>query len=77
MQTVVVEDYPAERLPPDLRSTIDPSARVRVTVAVTSRQPGDGDLPARWSDLIGSGARLHGSPEEVVAAIRALRDEWD
>jgi len=78
MITLVVDDYPAERLPLDLRGQIDPGARVRVTVDVTGppfeRPP---FKPKRLRDYIGAGKGVYGSPEEAVAAIRALRDEWD
>lgn len=76
MTTRVIDDYPAARLPADLRGTIDPAARVRVTVAEQRAEPPP-FKPKRLRDFIGAGKGVYESPEDAVAAIRALRDEWD
>lgn len=75
---VVVENYPAGKLPDDVRGDIDPAHRVRVTVE-------DADaVPDRWEPFFRRLEAYHRSSprppvttEEAVARVRALRDEWD
>ncbi|WP_206455241.1 hypothetical protein [Aurantimonas marina] len=38
LKRIVIEDYPADRLPADVRQDIDPSHRVRVTVEDGQRE---------------------------------------
>ncbi|ALN71971.1 MULTISPECIES: hypothetical protein [unclassified Aureimonas] len=71
---IVIEDYPVENLPEELRGGIEPGHRVTVTVEEASD---------RWSDLfrrIDAYQSANARPvttEEAVARVRALRDEWD
>lgn len=73
---IVVEHYPVDKLPEELREGLDTGQMVRVTV-----EPEEADTvgkPRRtWTSFLGSAPGLYGSPEEVVAYIRALRDESD
>ena len=73
MTTVVVADYPAERLPEDVRQGIRPGARVKVTVVEEPSAPERRSL----TSFIGAGKGVYASPEEATAFIRELRDEWD
>ncbi|MCF1504878.1 hypothetical protein L0F51_14085 [Afifella sp. H1R] len=70
----IVEDYPAERLPPELRGDIDPSHHARVIVEDTGSE-----VPARsgWRKHFRAAAHRNTSIEEAVARIRELRDEWE
>ena len=78
MNKIVKEQYPASKLPDDLRGPLPPQALVRVTVE-------SDETPAKsvkqvMQDI--EAARSKGewpsvSTEEAVARVRALRDEWD
>lgn len=67
---VIIEHYPAEKLPEELRPGIDTSRTVRVTV-----EPEPKAAPGRaLSPLLGT-ARGTYNEEEAVSFIRRLRDE--
>ena len=72
IKKIVTEHYPVDRLPEELRRGIESGQMVRVVVEAEEE-------PTRVPlvDLIGSAKGLYASPEEAVAFIRALRDEWD
>ncbi|WP_427024511.1 hypothetical protein ACP4J4_00670 [Aureimonas ureilytica] len=71
---IVIEDYPVENLPEELRGGIETGHRVTVTVE---------ENEDRWSDLFRridayqSANTRNVTSEEAVARVRALRDEWD
>jgi len=73
----IVDDYPAERLPPELRGDIDPSHRARVIVEDWGGEPGAPERARGLYRLFGVAADKNTSVEEAVARVRALRDEWD
>ncbi len=75
MEKHVVEHYPVENLPPELREGLEAGSRVKVTVEVEAK-PGARE-PRPLSQLMGSAKGLFASPEEVDDFIRQLRDEWD
>jgi hypothetical protein len=70
----VVDDYPAAKLPEDLRGDIDPAHCARVTIeeVTTPVRPGD-PSPLRY---FGAAKHKNTSVEEAVERIRMLRDEW-
>ena len=67
----VIEHYPAERLPPDLRGSIPLDATVTVTV--------DQEKPTssrrKLQDFVGAGKGLYQSPEHVLKVLRDWRDQ--
>lgn len=69
-EKIVVEHYPVNQLPEDLRRGLEDGGTVRVTV-----EP-DGEAPSLKSvmELFGRVGRAHGDP---VADVRRSRDEWD
>jgi hypothetical protein len=67
---IIVEHYPAKKLPDELRRGIDDRSTVRVTVEA---EP-DGDLLRPLLPLLGTGHGAY-SEEEAVSFIRRLRDE--
>lgn len=70
----IVEDYPAEKLPDELRGDIDPSHRARIIVEDLSTQTKNG----RWHlRHFGAAADRNTSVDEAVQRVRSLRDEWD
>ena len=77
MNKIVLEHYPASKLPEELRESIAPDATMRVTVEEESHR-----APLTREELLRSlrEARRNApgvTLEEAVARIRALRDEWE
>ncbi|MEZ5786386.1 MAG: hypothetical protein R3D62_07915 [Xanthobacteraceae bacterium] len=81
MNKIVRENYPASKLPEDLREGLDPSSTVRVVI-----EAGDaiGKPRKTFSELKKLIDELKLQPDfkpvtadEAVQRIRALRDEWD
>jgi hypothetical protein len=73
MNSIVRSNYPASKLPEDLRDGVDPSATVTVTVTVEQRPDKVMSLEEIWA------ARRppYRTKEEIDAEIRRQRDEWD
>ncbi len=70
---IVVENYPAHKLPDDLRSQIGSGETVTITVESTAPQKARRPL----SEYVGAGKGVYATPEEALKAIRSLRDEWE
>jgi hypothetical protein len=70
----IVEDYPAERLPDDLRGAIDPTHRARIIVEDIST-PAKA-APRRFLRYFGAAKHRDISIDAAVKRIRTLRDEW-
>jgi hypothetical protein len=73
MNKIVRENYPASKLPEDLREGLDPSTTVTVTI-VQDMQPRE---PMTLDEIFALRRPPYRSAEEIVASIRQLRDEWD
>lgn len=73
MNRIVRENYPASRLPEDLRPSGDPDARTRVTIEELPSRPTREALIA----MLDAARRLPASTDDSVERIRSLRDEWD
>ena len=71
---IVTDDFPAERLPEELRRGIDPGHRVRVTV---EDEPASAGTEPRYRRFHGIAAEQGTSIDQAVERVRALRDEWD
>jgi hypothetical protein len=78
MNKIVVEHYPVERLPEDLRAGLHAAVSVKITVEAED----DGGMAV--DDVVAAARRRLAardgggvSMEEAVARIRSLRDEWD
>ena len=69
---IVVEHYPAERLPADLQRAVGGAGPVRITVG-REAQPPAGETVSIL-DLLGAGSGCY-AEDEVVSDIRKLRDE--
>ena len=77
MNKIVLEHYPASKLPEELRKGLASDASVRITVEEESHR-----APLTREELLKSfrDARDRASGvtlEEAVARVRELRDEWD
>jgi hypothetical protein len=73
MNRIVRSNYPASKLPSDLREGVDPSAMVTIVVSVD-------DPPGTIMSLEEIFAARHPpyrSREEIDADIRRQRDDWD
>ena len=70
----IVEDYPAEKLPEDLRGDIDPTHRARITVEDVSVPSKHG--AGRYLRHFAAAEHRNTSIEEAVGRVRHLRDEW-
>ena len=67
----VVENYPAENLPDELRGPIDASETVTVEVFVSRR-------PSRtFTDIFDQLHEARVESDDPVMRIRALREEWE
>lgn len=77
MNVIVRRHYPVEKLPADLRDELLPgTAEVTVTVEqeeVLRAAQGS----AHFSRFFGLQRTHFRSSDEIVAHVRALRDEWD
>jgi hypothetical protein len=73
MNSIVRSNYPASKLPADLRDGMDPAATVTVVVTVEERPDKVLSLDEIWA------ARRppYRTKEEIDAEIRRQRDEWD
>jgi hypothetical protein len=74
---IVLEHYPASKLPQELREGIDLAATVKITVEEEAvRKPMNRE--ELRNSLLTARAKAKGvTLEEAVARVRELRDEWD
>ena len=75
MNKVVLEHYPAARLPKDLRGSIATNASVRVTVEEEPVSSDRGELLKLLDEARREAKGV--SMDDAVRRIRELRDEWD
>ena len=75
MEKTIIENYPADNLPPELREGLQPGARVTVTVEADTED--EGRLVPKLSDLMGSAKGAFATPEEADDFLHRLREEWD
>ena len=77
MDRLVVDHYPASKLPDDLRGRIQPSAVVKVTIEELPKQNFAKEELGRQLAEVRRSLEKKVTVEEAVARIRQLRDEWD
>jgi hypothetical protein len=73
MNKIIRENFPAEKLPPELREGLDPKASVTVTIETENAQIDGMSL----AELFSLRRDVFSSTEEAARHIRSLRDEWD
>jgi hypothetical protein len=73
MNKIIRQDYPASKLPEDLREGIDPSTRVTVTIV----EDAPSYQPMTLEEIWALRQPPYRSAETIVSGIRQLRDEWD
>jgi hypothetical protein len=75
MNKIVRENYPASKLPEDLRQGVDPESTVTVTVTVEGlKRP---EHVMSLEEIFAARRPPYLSAEEIVTGVRKLRDEWD
>jgi hypothetical protein len=71
MNKIVLERYPVEKLPEDLRARL--GGLHSVTLTLEEEKP----VPFTRQDLLALKGKPAGSSVNTFEGIRALRDEWD
>jgi hypothetical protein len=74
MNKIIKENYPASRLPDDLRIGVDPEARVTVTITLEEQRP---QRPPTLEEIWAMRRPPYRTKEEIDADLRRQRDEWD
>jgi len=74
MNRIVKEHYPASRLPEDLRTGVDPTSTVTVTVV---EEPKPSRTVMSLEDLWALRAPPFRTAQEIDDDLRRDRDEWD
>jgi hypothetical protein len=73
MNKIVRANYPASKLPEDLREGIDPTSHVTVVISQEERP----EHVMSLEEIFAARKPPFRSAEDIVADIRQLRDEWD
>ncbi|HEX5232132.1 MAG TPA: hypothetical protein VFW56_07840 [Bradyrhizobium sp.] len=74
MNRIVRENYPASKLPDDLRAGVDPSSTVTVTIVEEEKRP---EKVMTLDEIFAMRRPPFRSAEEIDADLRRQRDEWD
>ena len=74
MNRIVRENYPASKLPEDLRTGVDPSSTVTVTIVEEEKRPAKAMTLEEIFSLKGFRRR---SAAEIDDDLRRQRDEWN
>jgi hypothetical protein len=72
MKKIVMDDYPVEKLPEEMRRGLESGQVVRVTIETVEREAAA--TPESLISFFGAGKGCY-SEEEAVGFIRRLRDE--
>jgi hypothetical protein len=74
MNRIVRENYPASKLPDDLRTGVDPSSTVTVTIVEEERRP---EKVMTLEEIFSLKGFRRRSAAEIDDDLRRQRDEWD
>jgi hypothetical protein len=74
MNRIVRENYPASKLPDDLRAGVDPSSTVTVTIVEEEKRP---EKAMTLEEIFALRRPPFRSAEEIDEDLRRQRDEWD
>jgi hypothetical protein len=75
MNKIIRENYPASKLPEDLREGVDPESTVTVTVTAGGlKRP---EHVMSLEEIFASRRPPYRPAEEIVQSVRQLRDEWN
>jgi hypothetical protein len=73
MNKIVRENYPANKLPTDLRAGLDPASTVTVTVVEEARP----EKVMSLEEIFAARRPPYRTKARIDAEIRRRRDEWD
>ena len=74
MNRIVRENYPASKLPEDLRAGVDPSSTVTVTIVEEEKRP---EKVMTLEEIFALRRPPFRSAEEIDEDLRRQRDGWD
>jgi hypothetical protein len=74
MNRIVRENYPASKLPDDLRAGVDPSSTVTVTIVEQEKRP---EKLMTLEEIFALRRPPFRTAEEIDEDLRRQRDEWD
>jgi hypothetical protein len=74
MNRIVLEHYPASKLPDDLRAGVDPSSTVTVTIVEEKKRP---EQIMTLDEIFSLRGFRRRSAAEIDDDLRRQRDEWD
>jgi hypothetical protein len=74
MNKIVLEHYPASKLPDDLRAGVDPSSTVTVTIVEEEKRP---ERIMTLEEIFSLKGFRRRSAAEIDDDLRRQRDEWD
>ena len=74
MNRIVRENYPASKLPEDLRAGVDPSSTVTVTIVEEEKRP---EKVMTLEEIFALRRPPFRTAEEIDEDLRRQRDEWD
>jgi hypothetical protein len=74
MNRIIRENYPASKLPEDLRDGVDPSSTVTVTIVEEEKRP---EKIMSLEEIFSLRGFRRRSAAEIDEDIRRQRDEWD
>ncbi len=74
-KTIVVEHFPVDQLPEELRRGLESGQMVRVTVQSGGDEPTSDSQ--RLRTFLGAASGRYANPDDIVKEVRQARDEWD
>ncbi len=74
MNRIIRENYPASKLPEDLRAGVDPSSTVTVTIVEEEKRP---EKVMSLEEIWALRAPPFRTAQEIDDDLRRARDEWD
>jgi hypothetical protein len=74
MNRIIRENYPASKLPEDLRAGVDPSSTVTVTIVEEEKRP---EKVMTLDEIFALRRPPFRTAEEIDEDLRRQRDEWD
>jgi hypothetical protein len=74
MNRIIRENYPASKLPEDLRAGVDPSSTVTVTIVEEEKRP---ERAMSLEEIWALRAPPFRTAQEIDDDLRRDRDEWD
>ena len=74
MNRIIRENYPASKLPEDLRAGVDPSSTVTVTIVEQEKRP---EKVMSLEEIFSLKGFRRRSAAEIDADLRRQRDEWN